>query len=330
MNVVERRASMLGGDLIMAAGVGLLLLGLLYASRRYASVGSRLACSVAVVLIALELVPFNRSFQVYLPQTRIEQLFPDRPSLREMAGQGRVFPGGNSLVPLSVRSTGGYHAAKPAVTDYMQSLMATGDLTVIRQTAVTVFELEGPPLSYATVRELMLQQMPEADSALATSQAALLPEEPMPRVFFAGDWCAVSDDDLPGRVSLGIPPEDMTYLDCSPEGLGGEGPIPVGTAEIVGDLPEAVTIETENTGTGLLILADTWYPRWRVRIDGEEAPLLRANLWQRAVVVPAGSHTIEFRFDSSDVGTGLIISMITLLAVAVTAVVDRLRTGKNA
>ncbi len=320
---------MLGGDLARAAGAGLVLLTLLYLGKKYRSFGSGFAAGVVIILLALELVPFNRSFQVYLPQTRIEQLFPDRPGLRELAGEGRVIPGGNNLVPLTIRSVSGYHAAKPAVVDQLQDLLALGDLAVARQTAASVFDVNGSPMSYQEVRDLILLQVSASDSAIVDSIARLLPEEPMPRAFFAASWMVVDEEQMPGFLALGVSPEETTLLAEVPEGLGEENALSTGSAVLTADLPEAVSIDTENTGTGLLVLADTWYPRWRVFVDGEEAVLLKANLWQRAVVVPAGAHSVEFRFDSGDVRTGLVVTIIGLFAVIAAAVFDRLRSGRK-
>ncbi len=62
---------------------------------------------------------------------------------------------------------------------------------------------------------------------------------------------------------------------------------------------------------GILLLADTWYPGWKARVDGRQTPLLRADYVLRAVEVPAGEHRVEFYFDSPTVRTGAILSVVT-------------------
>jgi len=49
-------------------------------------------------------------------------------------------------------------------------------------------------------------------------------------------------------------------------------------------------------GGGWLVLNDVWHPWWFARIDGEEAPMLRANVMFRAVAVPEGRHEARFDF----------------------------------
>ena len=312
--LVDHRTGMLEGDLARAAGIGAALLVLLYLSVRYGKRSVLFAAGSLVVLIGLELVPFDRSFQVYLPQTRIDQLYPDDPDLREMAGDGRVIPGGNELVPLSIRSVGGYHAAKPSIVDRMQSLLAAGDFATARMTAVTVFDLDGTHVPYAELRSMLLQQVAGGDSSLADSMALLVPPEPLPKAFFAAGWTTVADGELERSLGTGVSPEELTFLVEGPDGL--DNSPATGTATITVDLPELVAVATSCEGAGLLVLADTWHPSWTALVDGSEVPLMRANLWQRAVVVPAGDHTVEFVFHDASVGTGLAVSAASLLLAA--------------
>jgi hypothetical protein len=61
--------------------------------------------------------------------------------------------------------------------------------------------------------------------------------------------------------------------------------------------PSSVQLHTASTMDNLLVLHDLYYPGWVVEIDGTAAPILRAGLLFRAVVVPAGSHRVTFRFE---------------------------------
>ena len=45
---------------------------------------------------------------------------------------------------------------------------------------------------------------------------------------------------------------------------------------------------------GLLMLTDTYYPTWKVLIDGKKAELLRVNMTFRGVVIPKGTHEVVF------------------------------------
>ena len=48
--------------------------------------------------------------------------------------------------------------------------------------------------------------------------------------------------------------------------------------------------------TAVLLLNDKHDPNWKVFVDGEPKPLLRCNYVMRGVQLPAGEHTVEFRY----------------------------------
>src|SRR5262249_31363747 len=70
-----------------------------------------------------------------------------------------------------------------------------------------------------------------------------------------------------------------------------------------------VTVQVDTPGPALLRLADLWYPDWRATVDGRTTPILRADYLLRAVPVPAGHHTVVFRFEPAAVRTGLMLSL---------------------
>ncbi len=77
------------------------------------------------------------------------------------------------------------------------------------------------------------------------------------------------------------------------------------------DDPNRVTIEAALDIPGYLVLADTWYPGWRVTVDGEPAELLRANHAFRAVRLTTGKHTVEMVYRPISVLVGGITSLVT-------------------
>jgi hypothetical protein len=77
--------------------------------------------------------------------------------------------------------------------------------------------------------------------------------------------------------------------------------------------PDRVILGVESKQDGILVVADTDYPGWEATIDGKPARIYRANLAFRAVSVPAGAHTVEFRFRPSSARHGMIASAFFLL-----------------
>jgi hypothetical protein len=86
-----------------------------------------------------------------------------------------------------------------------------------------------------------------------------------------------------------------------------------------------VTIRASLDASGILVLADSFYPGWNAYVDGKREGILRANLFFRAVALPGGEHTVEFRYEPISFKIGLVISLTTIFALIVTTVICVLR-----
>ncbi|MDR1896145.1 MAG: hypothetical protein LBR10_05075 [Prevotellaceae bacterium] len=61
--------------------------------------------------------------------------------------------------------------------------------------------------------------------------------------------------------------------------------------------PNKLVYESNTDVPKLAVLSEVYYPKgWYASIDGQEAGILRANYILRAIMVPAGKHTVELRF----------------------------------
>jgi len=69
----------------------------------------------------------------------------------------------------------------------------------------------------------------------------------------------------------------------------------IGSVSINKYSPNTVSISTENPKEGFLILTDTFYPSWEAFIDSKPVTIYRTDYNFRGVVVPAGTHTVEFK-----------------------------------
>ncbi len=86
-----------------------------------------------------------------------------------------------------------------------------------------------------------------------------------------------------------------------------------GKVEQVRYRPNHVTVKTRQEGNGFLVLLDSYFPGWTVKVDGEEKPILKANHFYRAVQLGPGEHTLEFEYFPEGLKLGLVISGISLL-----------------
>jgi hypothetical protein len=68
-------------------------------------------------------------------------------------------------------------------------------------------------------------------------------------------------------------------------------------ATIVAYRSQDVTVRTNGGRAGLLVLNDSNYPGWNAYVDGRKAAVLKTNYLFRGVLIPAGAHEVEFRYE---------------------------------
>lgn len=93
--------------------------------------------------------------------------------------------------------------------------------------------------------------------------------------------------------------------------------------EITKYSPLEVIIEANLTNSGFLVLADTFYPGWKVFIDGKEDKIYRANYIQRTVLLEKGKHIVKFIYEPASFKIGALISIITIFLVLAFGLISR-------
>jgi len=136
---------------------------------------------------------------------------------------------------------------------------------------------------------------------IARTRDAFIYENPraLPRVVFAGAWrqadfaALIRDGGWPDvdprrTVLLETPPDDGAASGAA-SGAGG-------TVQLTSYRNAEVVVDVAADCSGVVVLHDVWHPWWQAEIEGQPAPLLRANLLFRAVAVPPGRHVVRFVF----------------------------------
>jgi hypothetical protein len=112
-----------------------------------------------------------------------------------------------------------------------------------------------------------------------------------------------------------------------------DGSAPVGSVRWIRREVSSMELRVEVDRPALLVLAENWTPSWEARVDGEPAPVLRANYVQRAVPLAAGQHVVELRYSAAGLLPALWITLLTtvgLIAVLVLAWARRRRGAPEA
>ena len=249
---------------------------------------------------------------------------------RAVVGQstGRVLPWGvplfsqNGALAVDWPSIFGYDSLEPAATMALAASVPDPRSTAYDILGVT-HVLAGGPLDEFTEGERGLALVGQQGAAWVYSRARPLP---LARLVYAAE---VITDDAAAVARVHQPtfdPATTALLRADPGCALGPAPAAPGAAEVVGHEATHWAIRTTADAPALLVLSENAYPGWEVTLDGAPAEGLTAYTAIRAVCVPAGEHTVEWRFRPRVYLVGAAFSLMALLLLGAAIVSLRRRT----
>ncbi len=132
----------------------------------------------------------------------------------------------------------------------------------------------------------------------------------LPRAYVVEGHRVVSNAEALARAARGdFDFRRAVLLESQPPRPAPSDPAPLRAARIAAYAPERVEVEAESPRGGLLVLSDSWFPGWEARVDGELAPILRANGVYRAVAVAPGRHHVVFQYRPASLRRGALVSL---------------------
>jgi hypothetical protein len=128
---------------------------------------------------------------------------------------------------------------------------------------------------------------------------------PRPRVSVV-DGVRVGDE--PGALlDPGFAPEREVLVAA---GVARASQGPAGSAAITRFACNALDVAVEAAVPARLVLLDAYDPGWTATVDGSPAPVTRANVGFRSVEVPAGHHTVAWKYMPRGFRSGLAVSLL--------------------
>ena len=86
------------------------------------------------------------------------------------------------------------------------------------------------------------------------------------------------------------------------------------TIQLLSYQPNHLKYVSNNSNPGVAVFSEMYYADgWNATIDGESASHFRADYALRAMKIPAGKHSIEFKFEPQVVKTGSTIALISFI-----------------
>jgi hypothetical protein len=158
-----------------------------------------------------------------------------------------------------------------------------------------------------------VQETTEGDRALYRNLDVL------PRAFLAERFeihdrsrmiARIMDPEFAPRETI-LLEEDPGFASGGGESAGAPAP-----AEWIEYAPNRLRLRVAAARPSILFVSNPWLPYWRARVDGREAPLLRAHYAFQAIPVPAGEHEVTLEFHSNPLRVAVAVSVASAVFLA--------------
>lgn len=318
--MADERAAVMRADawrslafIILAAGAMLL-----YARRKVIRSGTAL-CIVLTLIVAADLVTVDTrylSWKSFVP-ARTARILPTEadklimqdkdPAYRVLNTSVSTF--NDATTSYFHRSVGGYHGAKLSrYQDIIDRYLSKGDEGVLDM--LNVRYVIGPS---ATADDVATR--PTANGAAWTVRSVVRAASPEEEITLTGEV----DTKHEAVMSDEFLPENYNFSD--------------GTVTLEEYRPNYLRYTTRSEGNALAVFSEIYTREgWRAYIDGEEVRPLRADYILRALELPAGSHTVEWRYRAphwNAIEAVTLIFSIAVLAAFIITVITVIRNERR-
>ncbi|MBS1497037.1 MAG: YfhO family protein [Bacteroidetes bacterium] len=96
-----------------------------------------------------------------------------------------------------------------------------------------------------------------------------------------------------------------------------------------------ITYESSSASANIAVFSEIYYKDWKAYLDGKKVPYFKANYVLRAMLIPPGKHTIEFKFESQLFNTSKKIAdvftwlLMLFIAIAVFLEIKKIQKEKR-
>ena len=304
----DDRQSLYGADLIRSLIFIALALGVIYFYSKN-NINKNIASVVLIALVFIDLIGVDLRYldsskyvdkeefsTVFTPSRADEQILQDKSYYRVFNSGGDPFQLSEQTARTSYfhNNVGGYHPAKLALyQDLIAEQLSKGNMNVFNMLNTKYFITTNPQ-----DKQEVAQQNPGA----------------LGNAWFVEAVKYVNTSDEEMRALDNFTPKDTVIIDKREQAkvLFAPKRDSASKIELVEHVNDKMTYKSSSTSDGFGVFSEVYYPNgWKAFIDGKEAKIIKVNYLLRGLSIPAGEHTIEFRFDPASYETG---SMITLMS----------------
>jgi hypothetical protein len=299
----EDRRSLFGGDLIRSLIFVALSAGLIFLYIR----NKLNVLAMLLILTGLNLIDLIGVDLRYLSHNNFKEkeesteFTPSQADLqiKQDTGYYRVYNAGAGSIMSDSRtsyfhnSIGGYSAARIALyEDIITHQLSKGNMKVFNMLNTKYFIVNDP-----NNRQPVAQQNPEA----------------LGPVWFVKTIRYVNNADEEMKALDTFEPRDTVVIDKREQAKISFTPQydSASTIRLVQHQNEKLIYQSDAAAPQFAVFSEVYYSRgWKAFIDNKEVPIVKVNYVLRGLPIPAGKHTIEFRFEPRVYMLGDTISLI--------------------
>lgn len=249
--------------------------------------------------------------QLFIPSAADQAILQDKDLSYRVLDLASGAPFTNANASYFHKSVGGYHAAKLRTYQELIENQMSKDLATLQQGLKQGTVPENLPiLNMLNTRYFMFGK--NANEVVRNPNAA-------GNAWFVGNVLTVNtaDEELFGLSNIDTR-KTAIVRNTFADQLNGftPSPDPTGSITLTEYKPDALKYAYKSNSKELVVFSEIYYPdgtSWKAFIDGNPVQHLRADYVLRALVVPAGEHTIEFKFEPTYYKLGSTLSLVASL-----------------
>ncbi len=215
------------------------------------------------------------------------------------------------------KSIGGYHPAKIGIYDDLASYQLNGNFNM---SVVNMLNAKYIVQSTPDRKDKVVRQNPDA----------------LGNCWFVKGVKFVNGPVEEMKALDNFSPKDTAIVDNSFKSIisGVVAPDSAATIRQTSFDNMVIKYESNSSSASLAVFSEVYYRDWKSYIDGKEAPVAKANYVLRALMVPAGKHSIEFRFEPKVFNTSYTVSkyagwVLFILLMGLSVYLLKSRAGKK-
>ena len=351
--LTEDRKSIFLQDIFKALGIiaAFFVILLLYARKKIRN--QAWVVGAAILLLLVDLIPVDSTYLNKTPYDEPSYQEPEESKQEQVVGKASqqilkdtgwyrvlnlaVSPFQDATTSYFHKSIGGYHAAKIGRYQDLWENKLAPETDLLRSDTTAQMGLGLKQTIYTGLNMLNTKYIIGANPPVTSNERPFVITNPnalgpcwfVREVSFANDLKAEMNS-LSGldasKVAI-VPANDKSRL---------TQPVYDSTAkiELVKNDNNSITYKSTASANQFAVFSEVYYPEgWNVYIDGKKTDYLKTNYVLRGMNVPAGNHTIEFKFEPSSYTQGRMftsVGQVIALVLLVTGIFVEIRNRRKA